>query len=492
MFPRPELDHRSDTPLYRQLFDHIKGLIESGRLGRGDRLPATRELAGLLGLNRATVSAAYEMLEAERLIEGHVGRGSFVAAGPSVESSGLDWDRLCPAPPDPVPSPGPAPQHTISFATSRPAEDLFPLDEFRAASNEVISGAGASTILQLGSPYGYAPLRRYLLDQARSDGTARGGDEILITSGCQQALDLIERVLAGAGVKIAVEDPIYPGLKSLFGRAGAELLGVPVGEDGIDTAHLERVLARERPKLLVATPNFQNPTGATMPLPARLVLLRAARESGAVVIENDIYGALRYEGQPAPSLKQLDETGDVIQLGSFSKVAFPGLRVGWVIAPRALVSRLAEAKQWCDLHTDQLSQAILLRFAESGRLEAHRRRIVAAGRERLSATLAACRRFLPPGTRFTHPQGGMNVWVRLPAPLDAAESAVRAEREGVSYLPGRYFAVARHEPGSLRLSFAGLEPGEIERGLAILGNVFSAELGRPRSLGAGEPATAMV
>jgi 2-aminoadipate transaminase len=291
---------------------------------------------------------------------------------------------------------------------------------------------------------------------------------------------------------VLVEDPIYPGVRILLARAGARVVGVPVGAQGIDVEALTRALAREKARLLVVTPNFQNPTGATIPLAARRWILAKARESGVVVVENDIYGELRYEGEPVPPLKQLDEAGDTVLLRSFSKVAFPGLRVGWITGPRALVARLAEAKQLADLHTDQLSQALLLRFAESGRLAAHKSRVLAAGAERLAAVLAACERSLPFGTRFTRPQGGMNLWVRLPEPLDASELLPRAERENVTYVPGKYFEVAHHEPGSLRLSFAGLAPDAIQAGVARLGEVFSSELERVRASRRYDPAPAMV
>jgi 2-aminoadipate transaminase len=188
----------------------------------------------------------------------------------------------------------------------------------------------------------------------------------------------------------------------------------------------------------------------------------------------------------------LDDSGDTILLRSFSKIAFPGLRVGWVTGPRAFIARLAEAKQLADLHTDQLSQALLLRFAESGRLDAHRARILRAGAERLSAVLASCERFLPAGSRFTRPQGGMNLWIRLPEPLDASELLPRAERAGVTYVPGKYFQVTRHEPGSLRLSFAGLEPDQIRTGVSALGAIFSSELERARATRRYDPAPAMV
>jgi 2-aminoadipate transaminase len=260
----------------------------------------------------------------------------------------------------------------------------------------------------------------------------------------------------------------------------------------MDLDHLERALAKERPRLLAVTPNFQNPTGTTLPLAARQAIRKVARDAGVVVVENDTYGGLRYEGEALPTIKQLDPAGDVILLRSFSKIAFPGLRVGWVIGPRAFLSRLAEAKQWADLHTDQLSQAVLLRFVESGRLEAHRAHVLETGRERLAAVLDACERFLPSGTRFTRPQGGMNLWVRLPEPLDAGELLARAQRENVTYLPGKYFAVSRHEAGSFRLSFAGLTPPRIREGIRILGKVFSNELERVRAARDLEPAPAIV
>jgi 2-aminoadipate transaminase len=487
MLALPHLDPAQEEPLYRQLYGFIRNAIVTGRLERGERIPPTRELAGQLGLNRATVAAAYELLESEGLIRGHVGRGSF------VEGSGRSqWeDRFVRLGGTETAAPSLAADDGISFASSRPSENLFPVEEFRATCAEVIGSPNISSILQLGSPSGYAPLRSYLFNQARSQGLARPNDDILVSSGCQQALDLIQRALTAPGDVVLVEDPVYPGLKSVFQRANVRVVGVPVGAAGIDIDALDRA-GHERAKLLVVTPNFQNPTGLTLPLAARHALLRIAKDRGMVVVENDIYGDLRYAGDPLPTLKQLDETGDVVQLKSFSKIAFPGLRVGWVLGPRLLVGRLAEGKQWTDLHTDQLSQAVLLRFAESGRLDAHRRAALAAGAERLDAVLGACERELPPGSRFTRPQGGMSLWVRLPEPLDAGELLARAEREGVSYLPGRYFAVARHEPGSFRLSFAGLPPSKIRAGVAILGRVFQQELEHSRAVRRRELEPAMV
>lgn len=494
MLSELHLDETSEIPIYRQLFASIKESIQLGAITAGERLPATRELAGQLGLNRTTVSAAYELLEAEGLITGQVGRGSFVNANGSAESAArLNWQELLPRPPiGPLPPALPLADAEISFAASRPSEQLFPVDEFRATCQEVVNGEEASAILQLGSTHGYPPLRRYLLNEARRQGVACAQDDLVITNGCQQALDLIQRVLVPAGESVVVEDPVYPGLKNVFLGGGARVIGVPVGANGIELEHLGRVLAKEHPRALILTSDFQNPTGATLPLPARHAILKMAREAGTVIVESGIYSDLRYQGEPLPPIKRLDESGSTILIESFSKIAFPGLRVGWVVGPAPFMARLAEAKQWSDLHTDQLSQAVLLRFAESGRLEAHRKRMLEAGAERLAATLDACQQHLPAGTRFTRPQGGMNVWVRLPEPLDAAEMLPRALREGVSYLAGRYFAVSRTETASLRLSFAGLEPAKIRAGVAALGDLFSSELAQARSAPRPDPVPALV
>ncbi|HUS04869.1 MAG TPA: PLP-dependent aminotransferase family protein [Bryobacteraceae bacterium] len=469
-----QLDPQSEQPLYRQLYDKIRHNIKTGVLESNERLPATRELAGQLGLNRTTVSAAYALLEADGLIKGHVGRGSFVA------STGTENVR-----PRTVTG-------AISFASSRPCQEQFPVTEFQASCREVISGPEASTILQLGSTSGYGPLRQYLLDEAVANDVAGPDDDILITNGCQQALDLLQRLLVNSGDTVVMEDPVYHGVKNVFGRGGARVIGVPMRAEGIDVEQLGRVLMQERPKLLVITSNFQNPTGATLPLNARQAIASLVQETGVLLVENDIYGDLRYTGDPLPTVKQIERGGSTILLRSFSKIAFPGLRVGWVIAPRHIIARLTETKQWCDLHTDQLSQAILLRFAASGRLAALVKRVRTAGAERLKTALAACERYLPAGSEFTRPEGGMSLWVRLPEPLDAADILPRAQREGISYVPGRHFSVSQYDPGGLRLSFGGLSPAQIEAGLGVLGKIFQEELERSRGVDRFDAAAALV
>jgi 2-aminoadipate transaminase len=418
-----------------------------------------------------------------------VGRGSFVAGQPAPEAPS-NLDVILPAA-----GPAIAPSTSeieISFANSRPAADGFPLEAFRRLAKEVIDGPEAPDILQLGPTHGYQPLRRYLLDEALRSGVARPTDDLIVTNGCQQALDLIARVFVASKTPIASEDPVYHGLIRVFSRSGAELLPVPVDNGGLDVSALENLLERHRTRLLTLTPSFQNPTGASLSLERRKRIVSLAQRYGAVLVENDIYSELRYRGQRLPTLKELDESGNTILLRSYSKILFPGLRVGWVIGPRAVVARLADAKQTSDLHSDQLSQAVLLRFTESGELQKHIDITRAAGRIRLDAALDACRTFLPPGVTFTSPEGGMNLWIQLPAPLTSDVLLTRAQERGVDFLPGRYFSTTGAHTRGFRISFGGLQPHHIRRGIEIIGECADQELHKVNGAAAYESTAVLV
>lgn len=456
----------------------------------GDRLPATRELAGLIGLNRTTVSAAYAKLEAAGLLEGRVGRGSFVARRTKAEEfSKVDWEALLP----PLQSFRLSPvSAAVNFASSRPSQESFPLAEFRQLAKEVVESPEIAEILQLGSSYGYGPLRRYLLTEGAKTGSVRSGDDVLITNGCQQALDLLARVLVTDGTPVLLEDPVYGGLLSVFRRAGANIIPLPVGDAGLFLEGSESLVMQHRPRLLVVTPDFQNPTGSTLSLEQRMDILGLARRANMPIVESSLYHDLRYSGNPLPSLKQLDTVGNIVSIGSYSKIAFPGLRVGWVIGPSPLIARLAEAKQASDLHSDQLSQAILLRFAQSGELGRHIQRTRHLGSSRLRTVLQSCERHFAPLVRFTRPEGGMSLWAELPAPLLAEDLLRIAESRGVSFLAGSYFSVRRGHHRNLRISFGGLPHSEIERGISILGSIVREQLQIHRPAEYAEPMTALV
>ncbi len=304
-------DTKSDAPIYRQLADSIRNAIAAGEFSRGTRLPATRELAGQLGLNRSTVSAAYAILEQSGLLAGQVGRGSFVAAANPAPgpSSKFNWEAVL-TPLEPWSSP--VQEAVINFASSRPPDEFFPLAAFRRLARQVIDGPNASEILQLGSPFGYGPLRRHLLSESMSTPAARSGDDLIITNGCQQAFDLLARVLVSSDSPVLLEMPVYHGLLRVFGRARANVIPVPVGDGGIDLGVLEALVKQHRPRLLVVTPEFQNPTGSSLNLDARHLIVALAQRSDLIVVENNIYRELRYRGEALPSLKQLDDNGNVI------------------------------------------------------------------------------------------------------------------------------------------------------------------------------------
>src|SRR5579862_6633260 len=247
-----------DGPKYRLLYEKIKLAISLGDYGPGEKLPPLRELAGQSGLHKHTVAAAYELLEAEGLIRQVVGSGSFVLGEPPRQEARHAGELP------------PLAGASISFSTSRPSELLFPMEEFRDTCREVIESPEAALILQLGAASGYGPLRRYLLEEAREAGTAGDDDDILILSGCQQGFDLIQRVLASNGETVLMEDPVYPGLRNALVRGGARVVGVPLVErrgdanQSLDIEMLGRLIEKERPRLLVLTPSFQNPTGLTL------------------------------------------------------------------------------------------------------------------------------------------------------------------------------------------------------------------------------------
>ncbi len=468
------LDPQSPIPLYRQISEQIAGRIRNGGLPDGARLLPTRELAGLLGLNRTTVAAAYEALEKDGLLQAHVGRGSFVSF--AAPNGRFEWQGRfhTPAPERFLTSlPRPDGNGWIDFSSCQLAYDPAALKALRTAAAREFDEHG-DAILRLGASAGYPPLRALLTSEMAGDGLLSPGDELLITSGCQQGLDLVAKTLIAPGDSVLLEDPVYPGARDLFLAAGAEVHGVAVGPDGLSLADLEHELTRRRPSLLLVTPNFQNPTGATLPLDARRELLRLAARFQVPVVENDVYAGLRYRGADLPSLKSLDRDGRVIYLRSFSKVAFPGLRVGWCVAPQAVARRLLAAKQLTDLHTDHLSQAVLHRLQVEGALAAHHQQVRRRGAERLTAVLAACR-FLPAGVVLHAPEGGLHLWLKLPEPLEAAELLGRAQAEKVFFVPGRVFDVTRSHPGALRLTFAGLAPEKIRRGVAALARLIGAQ-----------------
>jgi len=497
-----QLQPESHVPLYVQLRDQLRSLVHSGELRPGDRIPASRELATQLGVHRTTVANAYAELESEGLIQGHVGRGTFIRADsqslkfspapPAVSTNGgggVRWESLF------AEDRGedglhrlaqPAPRDSISFVLARPDDRLFPLPELRASLDAVLRREGA-TIFQLGSTDGYPGLRAALLEFLREEGLAVREENLLITNGCQQSFDLLSKAFLRPGDAVALENPAYPGAITICTGARTRCLAVAVrpewespGQEGIDLGALEATLAANRVKLIIVTPDYHNPTGTTLPLDARRKLLDLASRYQVPIVEDHIYARLHLRGEQVPSLKQLDRSNVVVQIDSFSKFAFPGLRVGWLIAPANVIERLRWIKQATDLHTGQLAQAVLAEFTKRGLLHRHLARMRRTYLARLEALEDSLQREMPEETRWTRPRGGMCVWLELPAGFDASDLLIHARERGVSFAPGRYFYSQAHRPNTLRIGFASVEEKDIARGVAALAEVLRVEMRKRR------------
>jgi 2-aminoadipate transaminase len=285
------------------------------------------------------------------------------------------------------------------------------------------------------------------------------------------------------GDTVILENPAYPGAMAIFNVARARCLGVPVRTHaepgtalGIDLEALEATLAANRVKLMLLTPDFQNPTGASMPLSSRRKVLELASRHRIPVVEDHIYARLHAREERIPSLKELDRSNLVIHIDSFAKVAFPGLRVGWIVAPAAAIERLRIVKQITDLHTDQLAQATLAEFLRRGLFTKHLTRMRKVYASRLAAADQALHKFMPPEVRWIRPEGGMCLWVELPAGYDASELLIHARERGVLFAPGRYFYVQSPMPNTLRLGFAALNEKQIAQGIGILAELLRVEM----------------
>lgn len=488
-----DVNRESRVPLYLQISTQLREMITSGRLRVGDRLPANRELAKILGVNRTTVTAAYAELEADGFINSHIGRGTFVSSSSQLTPTARQRE---PAQASPQPSPMVwssllneqardtwlagliYPEHrtdTISLAYGLPSSDLFPIEDFRRSVDRVLRREGRE-ILQLGTTAGYAPLREYLASQMAVSGVAVDAEEILITNGCQQSLDLLRRVLIGPGDEVAIEEPTYPGAISVFCGNNERYFTMPVTKSGFDVGFLEHLMTQRRPKLIYTTPTFHNPTGSTMDTASRRRLIDLAVKHRIPIIEDDVYRELHYDGPLPPSLKALDSFGVVISLNSFSKVGFPGLRVGWLAAPRAVIECLSRAKQNCDFHANLLAQAAIYEFSKHGLLAKHIKRVRRAYLQRRDVMLEALEKYFPSDARWSRPAGGMAVWVELPSYLNANEILLRSAERGVIFTPGDHFYSGTPPQNMMRLCFTIAMPGAIEKAIRHLGEVIKTRM----------------
>jgi 2-aminoadipate transaminase len=390
----------------------------------------------------------------------------------------------------------------ISFAGGLPAGETFPIPEFQEACVRVLKEKGSSA-LQYGATEGYPPLREMIARHLDRFGITASPENVMITSGSQQALDLIAKLLINRGDRILVEAPTYLGALQAFNVFGANYVDVAMDDEGIRTDLLEEAL-RSGPKFMYILPNFQNPTGVSMSLKRREDLVALSDKYGVPIIEDDPYGQLRYEGEPKPSLFVLDrvnhngdykyQLGNVIYLCTFSKTLAPGLRLGWIVAPPDVISKLVQLKQGADLHTSTFNQIVAYEVAKGGFLDGHIEKIRALYGERRKVMLAALEEFCPEGVTWTRPDGGLFLWVTLPEGMNCQRVFEAALKENVAFVPGDCFYATPTEIGlrQMRLNFSYGNPEQIREGVRRLATAIKSQmveigLAKPKGMAAVAP-----
>jgi GntR family transcriptional regulator/MocR family aminotransferase len=484
-----QVDRTSPAPPYRQIEEALRGLIERGALVPGSRLPSTRGLAAVTGVNRLTVHKAFQQLEADGFIVTKVGSGTFVrvrssrplleSAAPreSIEDSARRvWGPLFVNPRLSTPS-LPAMAYSrgsggASFVYAAPPGDIFPVEEFRQCTNYVLKRRGAEVYRVGAAASGLSSLKEYLIGWLAQDNIVATERTLVITTGCQQTLDLTRKLLVGPDDSMLLENPSFPGAVGALSPSGTGLMPLPVHRDAPHLDSETLVGHQNRCKLIYVTPNFHNPTGLTMPLPRRQQLADLALQHSIPLIEDDVFGALRYEGAVQPSLQSLCPRM-VIHVGSFSKMLNPSLRLGWMVAPEPFAEQIAIAKQASDLHTSTLVQTAMDEFCRRGLMVRHLKRVRRIFKARRDAMAQALSRYFPRDAQWSLPEGGLSIWVTLPDEMNTQDLLALAQDKGVQFLPGAIFYFAAPKHNCMRLSFATESEGVIDAGIQILGEIIA-------------------
>lgn len=482
---RIPLDRADSVPLYTQIYQFLRQQIETDALVVGSRLPASRELAADLGVSRVTVINAIAELEAEGFVTSVQGSGAYVSdwsslveplVGETAVSSWPQWQTQIDQ--DAEVELYSTHEHQIvscthpdliQFAAGMGSTEVFDLDAFRRTFQAVLRRDGAEALGYGDTTHGgYEPLRETIAQILSNSGIPTHAQNVLITSGSQQALALVARLLVKPGETILVESPTYEGGLNLFRSMGANLVGVPMDEDGMQMDALETALQAYRPNLIYTIPTFHNPTGTSLDTQRRRQMVALAQRYNVPILEDDFVGELRYEGYAQPALKALDTDGTVIYVNTFSKALVPGLRLGFLVANGPVFEQLIIHKRASDRSSSDMMQRALDAYITVGRYQAQLRKVGRIYRRRRSAMLAALEQHMPEGVVWQRPFGGLFIWLQLPPHMDAADLLPLALEQGVAFVPGSAFFVDKRPFPALRLNFTVHEPDVIEVGIQRL------------------------
>jgi len=479
------LDRNRRTPLYRQIYEQIRAGILTGEYPAGERLPSSRMAAQRNGLARVTVTKAYEQLEAEGYLTSRIGSGTYVSheltVAPTLSGSADDrytptfsgWGRRVMAGEPRLSRPGGRGRPAIDFGFGR-SFPLFPYDTWRRLLVRYLS-TDDTILSRYGSVAGFFPLREAVADYVRRlRGVVCSADQVVIVNGMQQALDILARLLLSSGDEVLVETPGYADAFELFRASGAELTALPVDEDGFP---VEDIPQDCQARFAFVTPSNQFPRGGTMPLSRRMALLDWARQANALILEDDYDGELRYSDHPLAALQGLDIDGRVVYLGTFSKVLFPALRLGYVVLPNVLLAPFMKAMRLVDRGAPTLTQAAVADFINEGHFERHLRVLRKEYGERRRVLVQALEQDLPGLVQYSRVEAGLHVMLLLDPDFDEAAVVREAATAGVGVYPGNAYHVGPPERPSILLGYSGLRRMEIKQGVAKLAVVLSSMAG---------------
>jgi GntR family transcriptional regulator/MocR family aminotransferase len=482
------INNQSKEPIYKQVFNQIKEMIDSGVLKAGDKLPSSRIFSEKLGVNRTTITKAYEELWGLGYIESRQGSYSFIRkrtelARPVIEKkeSIIDWEERTSVRAKKIiahKTTNPWMQiekGIINFIPLSPDARLSPVSEFRKSLNNVLAKEGAS-LLQYGDPQGYKPLREFIAEQMQRHCINISAEQILITHGTQNGIELVLKLLVTEDSEVVIESPTYSSAIPLFNYYGAKTIGISVKEDGMDLDELEAILQTRKIAFIYTIPNFHNPTGITTSQAHRERLLALCEQYSVLLVEDGFQEELKYFGKVALPIKSMDKNGMVIYLGTFSKILFPGLRIGWIAAAKECISKIIPLMRSAAISGNTLDQAALYSFCRSGHYDMHIKRTHRVYRKRMELTIKAIKEYLPlEHIVFTKPSGGFTLWFEL-------KNIDKSEDEIIEYLlnnkvavsSGKLFYNNESNGKHFRISIANRDENEITQGIQLLGIALKA------------------
>jgi DNA-binding transcriptional MocR family regulator len=483
-----KIDRSSSEPLYRQIVNELKSLIDQGAIDINQYLPSTRKFAEKLGVNRSTVVRAYEELQALGYLRSSPGsyntvqkRRKEVEYNPERRSQ-ISWHQASTEPARKLyqifqtyspesPIQANFDGEAINIAQLDLDSRLYPMDEFRRCVNHALLNSGSES-LRYGSYKGYQPLRDSIAQRLRLHSISVSAEEILITNGAQQAIDLIIRLLAGSKKVAAIEVPTYANIIPILQFNGVKIQGIPMREEGMDLNALEKVLNNEEVSFVYTIPNFQNPTGITTNHQHREKLLNICLKHKVPIVEDGFEEDMKYFGKVALPIKSIDDQNIVIYLGTFSKALFPGLRIGWVTADKECIDRLTSIKRFSDLTSGNLVQMAMHEFLKKGYYDLQLKRLHRIFRKRMQLALKIMEECFPAAVRWTRPPGGYTIWVKIPKRLNETQLHEWMSKYGVIVSPGIYYYPRKKYSEYFRISIASLDEVEIQEGITRLGKAL--------------------